>query len=195
MRERFASPVREIVRNAEREARALDAPAVGSEHLLLALVDSHPLFFASDRLPPEPSPVRVGPPCGRAFVAIELPDDAGAVRRLIERDAQAALESLGISLADVRRRVEAQFGEGAWEDSDEGRRLPFNGEAKEALELSLRTTLETRTRPIGPCELAIGLLRQGGRARALVAEIGLDPDAVETRLLGMTKEIVALAGR
>ena len=195
MLERFAKPVREIVRKAERDARALVAPAVGSEHLLLALVELHPFLFALDRFGP---PACVAPgvsPRGAVFVMHELPDDAGALRRLIERDAAEALATLGISLADVRGRIEAEFGESAWDESGGDRQLPFNREAKEALELSLRVALETRTRRIGPCELAIALLRQGGRARALVAEIGLDPDAVETRLVGVTSEIVSLAGR
>ena len=196
MLERFSKQVREIVRNAEREARALDAPAVGSEHLLLALVDSNPLLFAIDRLPPPPPvPPPGGAPRGTVIVSPDLPDDYGALRRLLERDTDAALEALGISLDDVRRRVEAEFGSGAWDESGGEGRLTFNREAKQALELALRIALETKTRRIGTNEVAIALVRQRGRARALVEELGVDPDVVESRLLGMANQVAALAGR
>ena len=182
MLERFTKSVREIVRAAEHVARALDAPAIGSEHLLLALVERHPLI-----LRPGMQPIALSDEAPR--------DDARALRRLIERDARDALATIGISLDDVRRRIEAEFGAGAWEASAGDRPLPFNREAKAALELSLRVALETRTGRIGPWEPAIALLRQEGRARSLVEELGLDPSDAARDLLLTTSGLVVLAGR
>ena len=191
MFERFVKQVREIVAQAEREARLLDAPAVGTEHLLLALVDRHPMLLLPDAASWEVAVIA----CGNAERGWGPPDHAEALRALIERDARDALAAIGISLDEVRARIEAESGEAAWHDAAAGDRRPFNREAREALELALRTAQDWRTRRIGPLELLVALLRQNGRATALVRELGVDPAAVETRLVAMTQNLLALAGR
>ena len=182
MLERFTKFAREVVTSAERKARALDAPAVGSEHLLLALVEKHPFIL-------RPGFVNVAPS------GEPLPDDARALRRLIEREERNALATLGISLERIRTQIETEFGKGAWEESARDRRVAFNREAKGALALSLRVALETKTGRIGPWELAIALLRQHGPARALVEELGLDAAEVENALLRTASGLAVLASR
>jgi len=77
-----------------------------------------------------------------------------------------ALRAIGIDYDAVRRAVNERFGEGALESSPDrrsrvagGRKPPFTPEAKRALELSLRVTLELHDRFIKPGHLLLGLFR------------------------------------
>jgi ATP-dependent Clp protease ATP-binding subunit ClpA len=86
------------------------------------------------------------------------------------------LAALGISLGEIRERVEAEFGPQAWESPPPRRnRLPFDDDAKEALELALREAIELRHRRIGPEHILLGLLRQDGRACRVLESLGVVP--------------------
>lgn len=172
MLDRFTKQARAVVVDAEREARTLGAPAVGPEHLLIAVVERCQIAFW-----PGGYMLRVGD-------RPEPPLTAEHVRELVSgRDPDAeALAAIGISLTDVRRKVEETFGPGAWDAPRRRRRLPFTAEAKKALELALREAVELRTRRLVPEHILLGLLRQDGPARRLVEQLGHDPEVVRTRL-------------
>jgi ATP-dependent Clp protease ATP-binding subunit ClpA len=157
---RFTRSARQIVTDAEVEARALGSPAVGAEHLLVATLRRCPQLPWSG-LPP-----------------------ADAVRRrLASSDPDAeALATIGISLADVRRAVEETFGPDAWDAPRQGRRLPFSRDAKVALEYALREALDLHVRRIDHNVLLLGLIREEGPARRLLAELGVLVDAVRDRI-------------
>lgn len=158
---RFTRSARQIVTDAEVEARALGSPAVGAEHLLVATLRRCPVGWNWKGLPP-----------------------AERVRdRLAASDPDAeALATIGISLPDVRRAVEAAFGPGAWSAPRGGRRLPFTREAKRVLELALREALDLRLRRIDHHVLLLGLIREEGTAHRLLTELGVDVDAVRDRM-------------
>ena len=139
MFERFTGDARAVVRTAVAEARALEAEAVRSEHLLIAVAGR---ITPSVYLPPAPwhAGLGAGPPRVTA-------ERLRALVRSENADA-AALETLGISLADVRRRVDEAFGPDAWDASGARGSPPFAADAREALELALREAIERRARRI-----------------------------------------------
>lgn len=161
MLERFTKVAREVVIDAEAEARALGSAAVGAEHLLVAALRRCPQLAWQPALP---SAERV-----RSRLAAPDPD--------VE-----ALAAIGISLPDVRRAMEAAFGPRVWDAPRGGRRLPFTQEAKHVLELALREALELRVRRLDQRLILLGLIREEGTARTLLAEFGVYVDGVQDRL-------------
>jgi ATP-dependent Clp protease ATP-binding subunit ClpA len=147
--------VAELFVAAQHGASALRHDVIGTEHVLLALVDR------DDR-------------AGRALQHLGL--DAAGVRDDIRRvvgagpepesafDAEA-LSTLGIDLNAVRERVEANFGEGALERASR-RRATCTGasfgvapDLKQALEHARRDAAQ-RDRPLTAGDIALGLAEQ-----------------------------------
>lgn len=180
MRERFTRDAREVVALAEREARALGAAAVGTEHILVALLERCGPVLSEFWLPPF---------LPRAPVAT-----AEAARTLLRDDDPDAdaLASIGISLGQVRRAVEEAFGSGAWERPRSRRRLPFTEEAKRALEQAVRELAETRGRRLDSRYLLLGLLREDTAAARLVAELGLNPRRLYERTHASLHQLVRM---
>ena len=159
---RFTRTARELVSAACDEALWVGSPTVGAEHLLLAIAGGEGLA---------------------ASLLAEEGADGEALRETLEEEEADALAALGISLESVRREVEERFGPAAWEgDTGRGGRPSFTGEAKVVLELSLRVALETPTRRIDPEHVLLALLRQRGRACALLRRLGVGVDALEEGL-------------
>ncbi|SEO58875.1 Clp protease N-terminal domain-containing protein [Trujillonella endophytica] len=162
MFERFSQEARAAVVGARTEAHRLHSERIGTEHLLLALLDR----------PTPTSAVLARHGLTREAVT-------AAVTRLGgDLDAQA-LGTFGIDLDAVRDRVEATFGRGALDrrpgDSSAGGHLPFDRQAKKVLELSLRETLAMRQKTITDGHIALGLIREGqGLATAVIADGDVD---------------------
>jgi ATP-dependent Clp protease ATP-binding subunit ClpA len=176
--ERFTQAARDVVVDAQGQARRLRHEEVTAEHLLLAVA------ARTD------APAQVLQEHG-----VRYADLAQEVAALGSGDA-AALASLGIDLAAVRRQVEAEFGEGALERPRLRRvgllrrrvlvhdgHLRFAASAKRALEQSLRQALALKSHAIGVEHVLLGLLAdEQSPARACVRRHGADPDAVCARL-------------
>jgi ATP-dependent Clp protease ATP-binding subunit ClpA len=182
--ERFTKDARRVVTAAEAEARALDAEAVAPEHLLLGFVvaacggswlASPPLVFSSFDEPP------------RVITA-------EALRAAIAREEAEALARLGISLEAVREQVEQNLGADAWSTGSRHGHLPFTSEAKQALELALRETLELRQRRLTGQHVLLGLLRQG-RVSGLLDRVGVSAEEVGSRIRASLVGAAALARR
>ncbi len=154
MFERFTRDARAAVVGAQDQARALEAPRIRPEHLLLGLAAE--VSAASGALAAYGITVeRLGAQLRTA--------GAGAPDAL---DAQA-LAALGIDLEQVRAAAEAQLGPGVLDapapDPSAGirsRHLRFTGAAKQVLEMSLREALRVGAREIGADAVLLGLLRQ-----------------------------------
>ncbi|MGI9017863.1 MAG: Clp protease N-terminal domain-containing protein [Euzebya sp.] len=177
MFERFTADARQVVIAAQEQARSLRHPVVGTEHLLLGLLDD-PTTVAGQYL---------------RGCDLELDQTIRDIGRLIDCDPDseaqaAALETIGIDLDRVRSAVEAAFGEGALERSARGgrparRHTRFSPRAKSVLELSLREALRLKDGHIGPEHVLLGLLREGnGVACMILADHDIDHGAVETYL-------------
>ncbi len=95
--------------------------------------------------------------------------------------AAKALESLGVSLDQVRSQVEDMIGVGT--ATPQGH-IPFTPRAKKVLELSLREALQLGHNYIGTEHILLGLLREGeGVAAQVLMKIGLDMQKVRQTVL------------
>ncbi|HEY7069959.1 MAG TPA: Clp protease N-terminal domain-containing protein [Acidimicrobiales bacterium] len=178
MYERFTDEARDAILGAQVEARALAHDHVGTEHLLLGVLD----------LP------------GRGVLAelgVTLDGARAEVQRLVSGpetglsdDDVEALRSIGIDVDEIRRRVEETFGPGALDapvrrPPAESRSFgpPFTPEAKHALEGALRESLQLGHREIGADHLVLALAASGGLAADILRNLGADPTEVRTRVL------------
>ncbi len=100
--------------------------------------------------------------------------------------AAKALESLGLSLQEVRRQVIEITGHG--QDTPAGR-IPFTPRAKKALELSLREALALGHTYIGTEHLLLGMLREEhGIAARLLTGLGAGHDRVREQVTALLNQ-------
>lgn len=179
MFERFTHDARDTVVRAQKVARELDHHEIVGQHLLLSMVDGD-------------------------GVATRIIHDLGIRRRDVVDDLrhfgpsdEQALRHIGVDLAAVRRRVEETFGPGsldAQESRGTGRRrrrllgshLPFNAEAKKALEQALREAQSLSHSYLGTEHILLALLaRTAGPVPGTLRRIGLtvDYDVVRARVI------------
>jgi ATP-dependent Clp protease ATP-binding subunit ClpA len=179
MFERFTDDARSVVVGAQRHAGSLHHGWIGTEHLLLGLLDD-----------PDRRVARV-----LGGFEIDGPWATGEVERIVGRgepDLDAdALATLGIDLDAVRERVERTFGAGALSGRRRRRRhgrvscgaAPFTPRAKKVLELSLREAVARGDRFIGAEHVLLGLVREGdGVAAEILRSRGVDRDVVRAAL-------------
>lgn len=200
MFERFTEPARQVVVEAQADARSLGHDWIGTEHLLLGIISGR--SFAADVLARQgatPDTVRDAV-CREVGVQGHHSSPTDRLGPTGEEGEKAALRDLGIDLDEIRRRVEATFGEGALDVPGQERgtgprwlRLPtrrrhrargcrggagrirFTPRAKKALELALRESLRLKTGSIQVEHLLLGILREGeGLAAQVLVELGAD---------------------
>lgn len=95
--------------------------------------------------------------------------------------AAQGLESLGISLVDVRAKVEEIIGEG---QSAPGGNIPFTPRAKKVLELSLREGLQLGHNYIGTEHILLGLIREGeGVGSQVLVKLGAELTRVRQQII------------
>jgi ATP-dependent Clp protease ATP-binding subunit ClpA len=177
MFERFTEAARTAVVAAQFQAAALDHGYIGTEHLLLGLLDVADARAARllDRLG-----VR------REWARSEVERIVGRGEPDLDAD---ALATLGIDLDAVRERVERTFGAGALSGRRRcrrrslGRGLPFTPRAKKALELSLREAIAMGDDSIGSEHVLLGIAREGdGVGARILRSRGVDHAAVHAAL-------------
>ncbi|MGH3240567.1 MAG: Clp protease N-terminal domain-containing protein [Spirillospora sp.] len=170
MFERFTDGARRVVVGAQAEARELRHHHIGTEHLLLTLLDD-------------------GGEIARTAAGHGL--DAAGVRARIVRTSEdpldpEALSSLGIDLDAVRDAAERAFGPGAL-DTPAGEcrgrgpkgHIPFSPRAKKALELSLRHAIRLKQKEIREGHILLGLLHDDAFLSVrLATEAGVDVAAL-----------------
>ena len=169
MFERFTADARATVIGAQAHARRLGHRPIGTEHLVLAVLDGPSHAATALRA------------CGIDTAAL---DTELATLRASHRDAdRRALASLGIDLDAVVASVGGElpelpphpcrrfFGRRRRATPSARGHVPFGRRAKKALELSLREALRLGDRAITADHILLGVLREGeGLAcRVLVA--------------------------
>ena len=182
MFERFTRAARDTVKAALAEARELQHPLVGTEHLLVALLADEQASVArllADR--------GVTAATVRAEIIRRVGIGPEPVPNTETEDAEA-LKAIGIDLDAVRRAIEENFGPGSLylPPTPPKRRgllrrrqfrSTFSDRSKKALELSLREALRLHHNFIGSEHLLLGILREnGGLAAQILAEAGVDLD-------------------
>ena len=181
MFERFTDRARKAVTDAQVVARRLGHGHIGTEHLLLGLLENDGIA----------AQVLSGAGVTRAAVEREILAEVG--RGPLGAGDAEALGAIGIDLDEVRRRMEASFGPGALQwHPDPGCRgarprfghIPFTPRAKKVLELSLREALALKHRHIGTEHLLLGLLLEGeGLAMLVLTRLGAGPQLLRARVL------------
>jgi ATP-dependent Clp protease ATP-binding subunit ClpA len=187
MFERFTDQARNVIVHAQEESRRLGHSFIGTEHLLLALLD--PSAGATTHL------------------LAEAGVDPGAVRDAVQRqqaqprtaltaeDAEA-LRSIGIDLERVLDRLEETLGAAALTPCPpprrglfrrrrpSGGRTGFTARSKKVLELSLREALALKSGHIGSEHILLGLIREGeGVAAVVLTQQGVDLAALRAATL------------
>jgi ATP-dependent Clp protease ATP-binding subunit ClpA len=181
MFERFTQEARQVVVSSQDEARQLHHNFIGTEHLLLGLLD------------------QTGSPTRAVLERHGVTRTAAieVLRRFAghEQLDAAALGTVGIDLDAVRDSVEATFGAGALDapSPDKGREvkghIPFTRRAKKVLELSLREAVALKSGSIADGHIALGILRDGeGVAMKMLADRGVDPVALRDEITATLRE-------
>jgi hypothetical protein len=99
--------------------------------------------------------------------------------------AAQALQSLGVDLDEVRRRVEEIGGHRRQAPSGH---LPLNPEAKKALDLALREALQLGRPSVATEHILMGLIRNGeGVAAEVLRELGANLDEIRRQVLHLTE--------
>ena len=187
MFERFTSEARMVVVRAQEEARDLQHDYIGTEHLLLALLEDETCPIAAALRDRGLDQVHVRDEIIK-HVGTPPPPSTDPLPDADAEDA-AALKAIGIDLDAVRRAIEDNFGPGTlrlpraaepkrrWlrgRFSGE-RHIPFTTRAKKVLELSLREALRLKHNYIAPEHILLGILREGqGLAVRILADAGTD---------------------
>src|SRR4051794_22022149 len=151
MTARFSGDCRRMISQAQEQARQLGHTFLGTEHLLLALLDDVDGYTVAA--------LRAGG------------TDTGDIRRRIismigDRLDAEALTSIGIDLQRVREVTEARFGAGALASTR--RSIPVKGHLrptrrlKAVLELSARAARRLGQQTLSPEHLMLGILDDGG---------------------------------
>jgi ATP-dependent Clp protease ATP-binding subunit ClpA len=180
MLEKFGPDARGAVMHARSEALRLGSDHIGSEHLLLGLLDegsgAAAQALVAAGLQARELRVRLAGGAGRP----DDPLDAGA------------LASLGIDLDAVRRAADAAFGEGALDQASAPRRdrlrvtggLRMTRHAKSSMASALRAATSRGNHHISSGHILLGLLDQPDNAalNALRAA-GIDPGALRADVL------------
>jgi ATP-dependent Clp protease ATP-binding subunit ClpA len=168
---RFHNDARQTVLRARDSARRLGADHIGTEHLLLALLEG-------DNTVARQVLERHGLTYDRAYTVVQRVSASSPDSQL---DAQA-LEAIGIDIEAVRDKLEAVFGKGvldAPQPTRRGRgRQMFGADARKTLELSLREAIHLHHNHISSGHLLLGLLRADDAAVHVLREAGIDPKAV-----------------
>lgn len=170
MFERFTSSARTAVTLAQQEARMLDRPQIGAEHVLIGLAGN-----GAD-------------PAAEALRSAGVTADAlrsAAWGRTEDNLDSDALALLGIDLDQVRRAAEERFGRGALDAATSGHapkgHIPFSAPAKQALAAAVSQATALRTGSISSGHLLLGLLADAnGAATRTLRNCGVDIAALST---------------
>ncbi len=172
MFERFTVPAREVVVRARDEAKATNAPLIGTEHLLLALLDerattAYPVLTAA------------GLTHDQVLAAVGRLGERPA--RLLDDEDAAALREIGIDLDTVLARITESFGPEALTPPAPRRQGLFTGRrtssarrftpaARKTMGLTVREAIRLSDNHIDDGHILLGILRGDGLATQILNE-------------------------
>jgi ATP-dependent Clp protease ATP-binding subunit ClpA len=188
MFERFTTQARTVIVTARDEGEQLHHRYIGTEHLLLALLNDGSGI---------PYTVLTAAGLDHDRVRADIERIVGLGRRTFDDGDVEALHAIGIDLPAVQAKIEELFGPGALDppapEPRRGllrRRTPrqprgrFTPRSKKVLELSLREALRLGHDYLGPEHILLGLLREGeGLAAQIVTGAGLTIEELRRQTL------------
>jgi ATP-dependent Clp protease ATP-binding subunit ClpA len=170
--DRFTELTKRAMVGARDAAAALGHDFIGTEHLLLGLAQT--AGVASEAL--RAHGVELGQlrdETVRELAAEGVPATHGQA-------AKDALSSLGIDVAEIRRRADENFGQDAFKYP----RPAFSVQAKEAVKSSLQQAIELGQQRIDTEHLLLGVLAEGdGVAIRVLATLGVTAEALRQSVL------------
>jgi ATP-dependent Clp protease ATP-binding subunit ClpA len=171
--ELFTSLAKRAIVVSQNEAMALGHDFIGTEHLLLGLAGV-PQSTAGSVL--REHGVTPGP--ARAETVRLL--DAMGVRGTAWQDAAEALATIGIDVAEIRRRADESFGPGQFLYP----RPPYTNRAKTVLEGSVRESRDRGDDSVGTEHMLLAMIAEGsGVGVQVLASLNVDPAVLRTALL------------
>jgi ATP-dependent Clp protease ATP-binding subunit ClpA len=179
MFERFHQDARAAVVQARDEAIRAGQREIGTEHLLIALLDGPGL--AADAL--------TAAGADAADLRARIPHGEAGQQEPLDGD---ALASIGIDLDTVRRASDAAFGAGSLDRVKAGRRgrrgitdgIRMTKDAKKALELALRAAVRHDHRHISSGHLLLGITDQAASpAVTALTAAGIDTGSLRADVL------------
>ncbi|WP_377267020.1 Clp protease N-terminal domain-containing protein [Peterkaempfera sp. SMS 1(5)a] len=172
MFDRFTELAKRAVVASQDVAIALGHDFIGTEHLLIGLVQT--AGTAGEVLR------RHGVELSQAREqTVRLLQEAG-VTATGGRAAMDALASIGIDVAEIQRRADDTFGPGAFHFP----RPAYTPEAKKALELTVQEAADLGSEPIDTEHMLLGLLAAGeGVAVQVLAALDVDTAALRQDVL------------
>jgi ATP-dependent Clp protease ATP-binding subunit ClpA len=198
MFERFTNDARAVVARSQDEARGLGHRYIGTEHLLLGLLDpsagtGYAVLTAA------------GIDRERVRTAIVNVVGTGKGTGPLSDDDAEALQAIGIDLPAVRAKIEEVFGPGALDwptrprrrgllrrrdrDCPPSGRIPFTARAKKVLELSLREAVALHHDYLGTEHVLLGLIREGhGLAALILTDAGLSLEDLRAQTIARLDE-------
>ncbi len=194
MFERFTHEARSVVVLAQEQARQLKHDHIGTEHLLLALLD--PAVGPAARVLAEAGVTA-------ASVRAAVQQSVGQPRPALTDEDAEALRSIGIDLERVLARLEETLGSAALTPvgapARQGRRgflrrrrrplgpgghIPFTGRSTKVSSCRRREALALKTRTIEAEHVLLGLLREGqGLAATVLVRQGVDLEQLRAATL------------
>jgi ATP-dependent Clp protease ATP-binding subunit ClpA len=181
MFDRLRTTARQVLVRAKREAEDLRHPHIGTEHLLLALLDEEAgIAYA----------VLHEAGLDHRQVRAEAQRLAGTARPLLGPEDAAALRTIGIDLDTVLAKIEESFGSGTLQAAEPSSRrglLPvmrFSPHARKVWELAIREAVRLGHNYLGPEHLLLGILRDGTCVGArIITGAGLTLDQLRAATL------------
>jgi ATP-dependent Clp protease ATP-binding subunit ClpA len=169
--ERFSPSARATVVAARSEARRLRHQYVGTEHLLLGLVDAAREDGAHEASTTIAATVLSASGLNAGYIRSQIIRLVGDGANGLGDDEASALHSIGIDLDAVRSRLEESFGEGVLDrpgPEPSVSRMPFTAGAKKALALSVREARQLGSGSLKPEHILLGLIREGAGVAAMI---------------------------
>jgi ATP-dependent Clp protease ATP-binding subunit ClpA len=169
--ERFSPSARATVVAARSEARRLRHQYVGTEHLLLGLVDAAREDGAHGAPTTIAATVLSASGLNAVYIRSQIIRLVGDGAYGLGDDEASALHSIGIDLDAVRSRLEESFGEGVLDrpgPEPTASRMPFTARAKRALGLSVREARQLGSGSLEPEHILLGLIREGAGVAAMI---------------------------
>jgi ATP-dependent Clp protease ATP-binding subunit ClpA len=169
---------------ARDEARAGHAPLIGTEHLLLALLDERA---------PHAYPVLHAAGFAHEGVQAEVARRAGPSARLLDDEDAAALRTIGIDLDAVLASITESFGPdaltpppprrpGLFFGRGESSARRFTPNARKTMGLALREAIRLGDNHIDDGHILLGLIRGGGQGASILSAGTVPLDSLRTAL-------------